>query len=499
VAKELIFVIDCSGSMSGFPLAKAKDTMAQCIQDLSPRDTFNLISFAGGTGYCFNETKTANEENKRAALRYLENLQGGGGTEMMGAVQAALAGPYAKDRLRTICFMTDGFIGNDMAILDAIRRGAPYARVFSFGIGNSVNRFLIEGMAREGRGAAEVVTLESKGEDAVQRFSARIKRPVLTNISVEFSGVEGADLYPPLNALPDLFAGQPLRITGRYARAGSGAIIVRGETASGPFERKIAVEFPGRAPGHDSLASLWARQRVEALMATDWQGIQEGRPAPDLKKQIIALGTEYSLVTQFTSFIAVDDSSRCGDGKPVQISVPVEMPDGVSYDGIMGNAGSKMRTGGAGGAPGIRALQSAPAPAPPAPMLMRAAPAAAEAKAEPVPAPEVEKSQDMKDVKVDRDSAKSASKLDPALRGLAARLVNGAYTGEGLQVANNQVEVAVYLRDVGDAALSALRALGAEVRSVSHAASKALVRVNVADLEKLAALDAVLRIAPPSR
>ncbi|MCX5757596.1 MAG: hypothetical protein NTU83_03640 [Candidatus Hydrogenedentes bacterium] len=151
---------------------------------MNPRDTFNLISFSGGTGYCFQNIMPNTTENRAAAVRYLDQLQGGGGTEMMPAILAALGGPRDPERLRTVCFMTDGFIGNDMEILAAVKENAANARVFAFGIGNGVNRLLIEGMARTGRGASEIVTLESQSDEAVRRFHERIHSPVLTDIGI---------------------------------------------------------------------------------------------------------------------------------------------------------------------------------------------------------------------------------------------------------------------------------------------------------------------------
>lgn len=515
VAKELVFVIDCSGSMSGFPIEKAKDTMARCIADLTGADTFNLVSFAGGMGYCFETAVPANRENKAKAQAYLANLQGGGGTEMLPAVQAALAPPYAKDRLRTVCFMTDGFIGNDMEILDAIQRRADRARVFSFGIGNGVNRFLIEGMAREGRGAAEIVTIESDAAAAVARFQKRIQRPVLTNITIDTGGLV-ADLVPAPEKLPDLFAGQPLRVTGRWERPGSGTITVRGETARGAFARKVDVVFPEAAPEHDALVSLWARGQVEALMAADWLGIQQGQPKAEIKQQIIDLGVNYSIVTQYTSFIAIEETAR-GKGQPATIGVPVELTDGVSREGIGGGGFGGGKPMPLGRSAQLNSLGYNVPAAPPAPAVQKrmelrmadgaagAAPEAASVAPAPAPEPAPALMKEGAKVSEERDEAGDAkddaaqAKLDPVLRGLAGKLVNGNYTGDGVRVVNNVVEVAVYLNDTADTTLAALRTLGVEVKSVSHAANKVLVRVHLRDLDKVAGLAVVQRIAPPAR
>jgi len=213
--KEMIFVIDCSGSMSGFPIEKAKKTMRMCIEQMNPNDTFNLVSFSGGLGYCFSGPVPNTTENRRKALEYLDGLHGGGGTEMMPAIRTALEGQNDRQRLRIVCFMTDGFIGNDMEILDAVKKNARTARVFSFGVGNGVNRFLIEGMARVGRGASEVVTLESDGDAAAKRFHERTQNPVLTDISVDFGNLPVSEVLPDPEAIPDLFSAQPVVLKGR--------------------------------------------------------------------------------------------------------------------------------------------------------------------------------------------------------------------------------------------------------------------------------------------
>jgi len=527
VAKELIFVIDSSGSMRGFPLAKAQATMRQCIEDLGRRDVFNLISFAGGTGYCFPSTVPATQENKARALAYLDALEGNGGTEMMGAINAALAGPYTPGRLRTVCFMTDGEIGNDMEIFEAIQRSNANARVFSFGIGNSVNRFLIEGMAREGRGAAEIVTLESNGDAAVARFRERIKRPVLTDITVEADGMN-VEFSQDKERLADLFAGQPVRITGRVQGRSNGTITVRGNTVAGPWERRVDVRIPSDAREHDALASLWARERVEGLMAEDWQGIEEGAPKQKLKKEIIALGVDYSLVTQFTSFIAIDESRRGKDGRPMAVHVPVELADGMSREGLgqlkAFGYGVANSTPAAASAPMVMKRQSiAAAPAPSVAYQSESSPGGA-AEAAPVAADSADydalsgKRSDM--AKADAPASPSAmeerkkeapkpaapvlsadelSKLDSALQGLREKLVGDAYSADGVRVAQGVVEVAIYLRDLSEATLAQLRALGVNITAQSEASGKVLARIRVDQLEALAQLDVVTRIAPPAK
>lgn len=264
--KELVFVLDTSGSMSGFPLEKAKETMRLAIDGLNPRDTFNLITFAGDTHILFPEPVPATPSKVRKAQSFLESRRGGGGTEMMKAIRAALDPTDSQEHVRIVCFMTDGYIGNDMAILGEVQKH-PNARIFAFGIGSSVNRFLLDRMAEHGRGEVEYVGLNDDGTAAARRFHERVQHPLLTDLSVEWAGLDVSDVLP--NRLPDLFSAKPLILTGRYTTPGKGIIRLRGKVAGRSIVRNITVDVPGFAPEHDVLATLWARTKIADLMAQD--------------------------------------------------------------------------------------------------------------------------------------------------------------------------------------------------------------------------------------
>ena len=332
-AKELVFVLDTSGSMSGFPLDKAKETMRLAIDGLNPRDTFNLITFAGDTHILFPEPVPATPSNVRKAQSFLESRRGGGGTEMMKAIQVALDPSDSQEHLRIVCFMTDGYIGNDMAIVGEIQKHAN-ARVFAFGIGSSVNRFLLDKMAEHGRGEVEYVGLQDDGSAVARRFHERVQHPLLTDISVDWDGLDVSEVYP--KRLPDLFSAKPLVLTGRYPTPGKVTIRLRGKVAGHSVVRKIDVDFPGFEPEHDVLATLWARTKIADLMAQDYNGIQQGNPKPDVQNAITQLGLDFRLMTQFTSFVAVEELIITEGGQPRRVEVPVELPDGVSYEGIFG-------------------------------------------------------------------------------------------------------------------------------------------------------------------
>jgi Ca-activated chloride channel family protein len=505
--KEMVFVIDCSGSMRGFPIEKAKKAMRLCIEQMNPQDTFNLVSFSGGTGYCFNGPVPNTEENRRLALEYLARLEGRGGTEMMPAIRAALERQNDHDRLRIVCFMTDGFIGNDMEILDAVRKNAQTARVFSFGVGNGVNRFLIEGMARTGRGASEVVTLESDADAAAKHFHERIRSPLLTDLTLDFGGLPIEDVYPDPEAVPDLFAAQPLVVTGRYSGAATGAITVRGKTAAGAFERKVDVVLPKEAQQHDVLASLWARARIDWLMEQDWLGIQKGRPDLKIKDAITQLGLDFNLVTPFTSFVAVEEKVITQGGVPKTVQVPVEMTDGVSYEGVFG-APSQAMAGqvqalGYLGSPNISKAMAFAAPlADGVPQSRMPAPAVAgvrpETMAESVVPPRPNANRVSEAIrKPDAPNEKVRAKLDAALWGLAAKLVNGQYAKGPVKVTDGWVEVFIRLSEDSPERLEALKQRGVVILAHTASGKRIHARVKVTELEQVAELDFVQRIEPP--
>jgi Ca-activated chloride channel family protein len=337
--KELVFVIDTSGSMEGFPIEKAKETMNLALDNLYPEDTFNLITFSGDTHVLFPQPVQATRENLLRARRFLASRQGSGGTEMMKAIRAALAPSDRQNHVRIVCFMTDGHVGNDMEIISEIQKH-PNARVFSFGIGSSSNRFLLDKMAEHGRGEVEYVTLEDDGSAAARRFHERVRNPLLTDIDIDWAGLPVADVYP--KRIPDLFSVKPLILTGRYTSAARGTIRLRGNLAGQNFVKEIPVELPESQPEHSVLATLWARTRIDDLMSQDYEGIQNDDPQPDVREAITQLGLEYQLMTQFTSFVAVEEMTVTDGGQPRRIDVPVEMPEGMSREGVFGEESDQL-------------------------------------------------------------------------------------------------------------------------------------------------------------
>jgi len=342
--KEMFFVIDSSGSQSGWPIEKAKETMKYCIENMNPGDTFQLLSFANRVSPCFKKPVPNTRGNREAAQQWLASQMGTGGTQMMKAIDYSLGAPPDPQKMRIVVFMTDGYVGNDMAILATIKKKLGNARIFPFGTGNSVNRYLLEGMAKMGKGEVEWVTLNRHGDEVAKAFQDKIGNPLLLDIDVDWGNAPVKDVYPV--QIPDLFSGKPLIIKGRYTKAYKGKIVLKGKQANKPFSRTITVNFPQNNSTNDVLGVLWARTKIEDLMNKDLKNIQRGKPDKEIKQMITNLGLKFNLMTQFTSFVAVEDKVVRKDGKLVTVPVPVEMPDGVSHEGVFGRDKKEMRYGG---------------------------------------------------------------------------------------------------------------------------------------------------------
>lgn len=480
--KELVFVLDTSGSMSGFPIEKAKETMKLALNGLYSRDTCNLITFSGDTHILFPQPVPATSENLWKAQQFLQSRSGSGGTEMMRAIRAALDPSDAQGHIRIVCFMTDGYVGNDMEIIAEVQRH-PNARVFAFGIGSSVNRFLLSKMAEYGRGEVEFVGLNDDGSAAAKRFHNRVRNPLLTDISVEWGNLPVTDVYP--KRIPDMFSAKPVILYGKYSGPGRGAIRLRGKMSGRDFTRDLAVALPASEPQHDVLATLWARTKVDDLMGQDYGGIQRGTARTDVQETITQLGLEYRLMTQFTSFVAVEEMVVTEGGQPRRIEVPVEMPEDVSYKGVFGDeaeGGVMMKAGMAAPAPasGLRRLAGGGA--------YSAAPLA------------------MQEAVGPRDQSRSLPpaeqkkmKLHSSLAALIERLKTPGFrptAEEAKYVRNGKAEIRIWLTDTSPATIKQLKDLGFETVLQPTAAKLVIGRLPIEKLAALVELKAVRYVAP---
>jgi Ca-activated chloride channel homolog len=347
--RDYVMILDVSGSMSGFPLDTATGLLTELVSGLKPSDTFNVLCFASGSGLFAENPVPAGKENLQAAIAFIRSQNAGGGTELTAAIRRSLALPGGKDRSRTLVVLTDGYVTADEETAALVRDHIGTANVFAFGIGPSVNRELIESLARAGQGEATVVTSRSEAAPAAAAFLERISSPVLARIRIETEGVEIGELEPQRPG--DLFAARPLVVSGVWKGEPRGRIIVRGIAGNGEaFSKAVDLTESARfGLDHPALPVLWARERVRAL--------QDQRISPDNISAITALGLKHSLLTRHTSFVAVDETPRetLADAKTVR--QPLPLPQGLT-EAALSSAQTTTVQGGSVPEPGAIGLIS---------------------------------------------------------------------------------------------------------------------------------------------
>ncbi|MCL1467868.1 VIT domain-containing protein [Argonema galeatum] len=332
VPKDVVFLMDTSGSQQGDPLAKSKELMRRFINGLNPNDTFTIIDFANTTQQ-LSPTPLANTpENRAKAMVYIDRLDARGGTELLNGIRAVLNFPPSQEgRLRSIVLLTDGYIGNENEVIAEVQRSLkPGNRLYGFGVGSSVNRFLINRLAEVGRGSSQVIRQDEPTQEVAERFFRQINNPVLTNIQVSWQGSgESPTIYPL--AAPDLFANQPLVLFGKNKDRISGNLRITGIAAGGKrYEKTLPVDFNSR--GNSAIAQLWGRARIKDLM-NQMFGVETKSGVDAVTETALT----YRLLSQYTAFVAVSEEVRVNpDGTRQRVQVPVELPQGVSYQGIFG-------------------------------------------------------------------------------------------------------------------------------------------------------------------
>ena len=331
--REFVFIMDVSGSQMGFPIEVSKVLMKEMIQGLRPQDLFNVMVFEGTSAFWSpSGSQHATSEATAQALAFVGSQHGGGGTELGSALRKALGLPRVPGISRTFVVSTDGYISADGQVFDLIRKNLGSANLFAFGIGTSVNRHLIEGMAHAGQGEAFVITKPEQAAAEAGRFRAYVSSPVLTNVKLTTNGFHIQDLEPL--QLPDVLAERPVICLGKWTGEAKGTVTLSGISGSGPWSQTFEV---GKVKDrdHGALRQLWARQRIQALSDYDQFGQDEAR-----KAEVTQLGLSYNLLTAYTSFVAVDTVVRNAGGANTTVTQPLPLPEGVS-DAAVGGVASQ--------------------------------------------------------------------------------------------------------------------------------------------------------------
>ncbi len=321
--REYLFVVDVSGSMNGFPLDTAKSLLRDLFGQLRPTDLFNIVLFAGDSTVLAESSLPADKENLAKAIRFLDQQRGSGGTELLAAIQNAMNLPRQAAVSRSIVMLTDGYVSGETGVFDYIRDHLDKGNLFSFGIGSSVNRYLIEGMAKAGMGEAFVVTEAAEAPAIAVKFRDYIQNPVLTDIQVRANGFDIYDVHPA--HLPDLFAQRPVILYGKWRGAVNGTFELQGKNGQGDYVTRLAVSGVQPDEANQALRYLWARSRIAEL--SDYGS---GNVDAERVSAITALGLKYNLLTQYTSFIAVREVVTNTQGEATDVDQPLPLPEGVS-------------------------------------------------------------------------------------------------------------------------------------------------------------------------
>jgi len=352
--REYIFIVDISGSMHGFPLDISKELLRHLIGSLRPQDKFNVLLFAGSSS-ALSETESlpATAANLKRAIEVIDNQRGSGGTELIPALKHALSLPRAPGCSRTVVMATDGYVSVEKEAFELIRQRLGEANMFAFGIGSSVNRHLIEGLARAGMGEPFVITKPDEAKLEAEKFRRYIQSPVLTQIKLNYGDFKVSALEPP--AVPDVLAERPVIVFGKWSGAPQGKITLTGRTGNDSYSTGINVSEVKPLAANAALRYLWARHRIAVL--SDYNTLQN---SSELVEEVTNLGLKYNLLTAHTSFVAIDSKARRDSGQLTTVSQPLPLPEGVSNYAV---GALQSVASGAGGAKLYRANRAYSAPA----------------------------------------------------------------------------------------------------------------------------------------
>lgn len=300
VARDVVLVLDVSGSMEGHKMEQAKTAAEYVLAHLADQDRFSVVSFSGFVSAFSDDLRPASETS--AGIAYVRDLSAGGETNISGALERGL-GLLSGERPGTVIFLTDGLptagIEDPRGILDVAERSAPdRTQLFAFGVGSDVDTVLLDALSGRFVGTSHYVSPDERIDTEVQRLFERITTPVLTDIQVTVEGVETSELAPA--GITGLFAGHQALLTGRYQAGGHATVIVIGNSAQGPERFEYPVEFPERDETDPTIAQLWAQRRVADLLTE----VRVEGPRDSLIERIVDIATRFGIVTPYTSYLA---------------------------------------------------------------------------------------------------------------------------------------------------------------------------------------------------
>jgi len=330
--REVIFVIDNSGSMGGTSIEQAKASLVYALGRLKPNDRFNVIRFDDTMDVLFPASVPADPRHLGEATSFVSALQARGGTEMVPAMRAALTDPAASeaDHIRQVVFLTDGAIGNEQQLFDTIAAMRGRSRVFMIGIGSAPNTYLMTRAAELGRGAFTHIGSVDQVEERMRELFAKLENPAVTGLAARFSDAT-ADMTPA--ALPDLYRGEPLVVAAKLDKL-TGSLEIKGRIGDRPWTVTLPLANAAEGKG---LSKLWARRKIsDAEVARNMRQVSP----EESDKTILKLALEHQLVSRLTSLVAVDKTPSRPAGEPLKLTdLPINLPAGWDFEKVFGERG----------------------------------------------------------------------------------------------------------------------------------------------------------------
>ena len=325
VPREVIFVIDTSGSMEGTSMPQAREALQLALRRLRPQDSFNIIRFSDDTSAFFDRTVPADRKHVLLALSYASSLDAGGGTEMMPALHLALRDEPRSGHLKQIIFITDGSIGNEAELFKVVSSSIGNARLFAVGIGSAPNGHLMRKAAELGRGSFTIIDDIREVEERMSDLFATLERPMVTDLAFNWRDAKNISVYP--DPLPDLYAGEPLIFTARIGED-TDAISISGKVFGSNWTSSLPVANARFSAG---VAKLWAHDRIDDLN----DAVFEGSDPDFIKNRVTDLALDFGLLTEHTSMVAIDVTPA----RPIEEvltthNISTNLPDGWGYESL---------------------------------------------------------------------------------------------------------------------------------------------------------------------
>lgn len=341
--RDVVFVIDTSGSMGGTSIGQAKAGLLLALERLTPADRFNVIQFNSVTDSLYGELKPWSGETLREARAYVEGLQATGGTEMRPALRLALDGETSPGRLKQVIFLTDAAVGNEAELFDDIARRLGDARLFTIGIGTAPNSYFMRKAAELGRGSFTHIGDVTEVGERMKELLRKLEQPAITGIAVRWpDGLPASvEMYPA--TVPDIYAGVPVtfsaRLPGTRLDQLGGLLAIEGQDGEATWRQGIDI---GEARGGAGVAAVWARAKLSAIEDGQWHGANPAR----VREAATAHALAFDLVSSYTSLVAVDEEVVRPEGEPLaSAQMPTNLPEGWSYEKVFGDGSALPQPG----------------------------------------------------------------------------------------------------------------------------------------------------------